>query len=75
MRSAIISRASCCGCTRQENRRPQALTEAEKDRLVATAKRDFETRRTPLVDLQREAGLGHVCPQTILTALNERGLK
>ncbi len=55
--------------------RPQALTEEEKDRLVATTKRDFETRRMSLVDLQCEAGLGHVCPQTILTALNERGLK
>jgi len=54
--------------------RPRALTE-EKDRLVATAKRDFETRKMSLVDLQCEAGLGHVCPQTILTARNERGLK
>jgi len=37
--------------------RPGALTEAEKDHLVATVKRDFETRRMSLVDLQCEAGL------------------
>jgi len=46
--------------------RPQALTEEEKDRLVATTKRDFETRRMSLVDLQCEAGLGHVCPQIVV---------
>ena len=27
------------------------------------------------MDPQCETGLGHVCPQTIFTALNERGLK
>jgi len=55
--------------------RPEALTEDEKDHLVATVKRDFETRRKSLVELQCEAGLGHVCLRTILRALNERGLK
>jgi hypothetical protein len=40
--------------------RPQSLTEAEKDRLVATVKRDFKTRRMRLVDLRREASLSHV---------------
>jgi len=55
--------------------RPEALTEDEKDHLVATVKRDFETRRMTPVELQCEAGLGHVCLQTILSALNERGLK
>jgi len=55
--------------------RPLVLTDAEKDHLVATAKQSFETRRMSLVDLQCEAGLGHVYPQTILNALNERGIK
>ena len=55
--------------------RPQALTEDEKDHLVATVKRDFETRRMTLVELQCEAGLGHDFLQTILRDLNERGLK
>jgi len=53
--------------------RPQVLTEEGKDRLVATVKRDFETRRMSPVDLQCEAQLGHACPQPILTALDERG--
>ena len=46
--------------------RAEALTEEEKDRLVAVVKRDFETRRMALVDLQCEAELGHVSPQTVL---------
>jgi len=54
--------------------RPQALTEEEKDRLVATVKQEFETQRMSLVDLQCGAGLVHVCSQTVLTALNERSL-
>jgi hypothetical protein len=55
--------------------RPQSLTEAEKDRLVATVKRDFKTRRMRLVDLRREAGLSHVSDTTVFRALQERGLK
>lgn len=54
---------------------PEALIGAEKDRLVAVVKRDVETRRMALVDLQCEAELGHVSPQTVLKALNERGIK
>jgi len=54
-------------------RRPGALTETEKDHLVATQAK-LETRTMSLVDLQCEAGLGHVSPQTILTALSERGI-
>jgi len=52
--------------------RPEGLTEEEKDRLVAMVKRDFETRRVALIDLQCEAKLWHVSPQTVLKALNER---
>jgi transposase len=55
--------------------RPQSLTEAEKDRLVATVKRDFKTRRMRLVDLRREAGLSHVSDTTVFRALQERELK
>ena len=55
--------------------RPKALTEDEKNHLVATVKRDFETLRMTLVELQCEAGLGHVCLQKILRALNEPWLK
>jgi transposase len=55
--------------------RPEVLTEEEKDRLVATVKRDFKTRRMRLVDLRREAGLSHVSDQTVLNALHERKLK
>jgi hypothetical protein len=55
--------------------RPQALTKAWKDHLVATVKRDFKTRRMRLVDLRRQAGLSHVSDATVLKALHERGLK
>jgi transposase len=55
--------------------RPPALTEAEKDHLVAIVKRDFKTRRMRLVDLRRESGLTHVSDSTILKALHERKLK
>jgi transposase len=55
--------------------RPKILTEAEKDRLVATVNRDFKTRRMRLVDIRREAGLSHVSDSTVFKALRERGLK
>lgn len=54
--------------------RPQALSTVEKDSLVTLVRRDFTTRRMTLVDLQREAGLSHVCITTIFNALGERGL-
>ena len=46
--------------------RPLVLTVAEKDHLVATAKQSFETWRMSLVDLQCEAGLGHVSHRQFL---------
>ena len=61
--------------SRPRSGRPQALSEAEKDHLVATVKRDFRTRRMVLVDLRREAGLSHVCNTTVWNALRERGIK
>jgi hypothetical protein len=54
---------------------PEILTKAEKDRLVATVKRDFKTRRMRLVDIRREARLSHVSDSTVFKALRERGLK
>ena len=61
--------------SRRRSGRPQALSEAEKDHLVATVKRDFRTRRMFLVDLRREAGLSHVCNTTVWSALRERGIR
>lgn len=55
--------------------RPKALTEEEKDRLIATVKRDFDTRRMKLVDLRREAELSHVSDSTVYKALREREIK
>lgn len=55
--------------------RPKALSEEEKDQLVATVKRDFNTRRMKLVDLRREAELSHVCDTTVYNALYEHGIK
>jgi transposase len=55
--------------------RPETLTEAEKDHLVATVKRDFKTRRMRLVDIRREAGLTHVSDTTVFRALHERKIK
>ncbi|KAA8892672.1 hypothetical protein FN846DRAFT_915040 [Sphaerosporella brunnea] len=49
--------------------RPQTFTEAEKDRLVATVKRDFKARQMRLVDLRQEAGLSHVSDTTVFRAL------
>ncbi|KAG0125456.1 hypothetical protein HOY82DRAFT_616511 [Tuber indicum] len=54
--------------------RPQALSTTEKDILSSLVRRDFTTRRMKLVDLQQEAGLGHVCLTTVFNALAERGL-
>jgi len=54
--------------------RPEALTEAEKDCLIATVKRDFTTRQMKLVDLRREAGLSHVGDGTVHRALVSRSL-
>jgi len=54
--------------------RLQALTAAEKDSLVLLVRRDFTTLRMKLIDIQREAGLSHVCSVTIFNALVERGL-
>jgi len=56
------------------SRRPAALTEAEKDHLVAFVKNNFTTRRMKLVDIRQEAGLSHVCNVTVFNALVECGL-
>ena len=53
----------------------QALSEAEKDHLIATAKRDWGTRHMTLTEIQNEAGLGHVDYATLLRALHSRGIK
>lgn len=55
--------------------RPKALSEEEKDRLIATVKRDFDTRRMKLVDLRQEAGLSHVSDSTVYKALREQEIK
>jgi transposase len=55
--------------------RPPALTEAEKDQLIATVKQDFKTRRMRLVDIRRESGLAHVSDSTVLKPLHERKIK
>ena len=55
--------------------RSQALSEAEKDHLIATAKRDWGTRHMTLTEIQKEAGLGHVDYATVLRALHSRGIK
>ena len=55
--------------------RPKALTDAEIDHLVLTVKSTFRTRQMWLVDIRREAGLGHVSDSTVWKALRSRGIK
>ena len=55
--------------------RPQSLSGAERDHLIATAKRDWGTRHMSLIEIQREAGLGHVHYATIIRALYSQGIK
>ena len=55
--------------------RPQVLSEAEKDHLVATAKRDWGTWHMTLAEIQQEAGLGHVSYSTVFRTLHSRGIK
>ena len=54
---------------------PQALSEAEKDHLVATTKRDWGARHMVLAEIQREAGLGCADHPTVIRALHPRGIK
>jgi len=54
---------------------PQALSEAEKDHLVATVKRNWGTRHMSLTEIQLEAGLGHVSRGPIFDTLRTRGIK
>ena len=55
--------------------RSQALSEAERDHLIVTTKRDWGTRHMTLTEIQKEAGLGHVDYATVLRALHSRGIK
>ena len=55
--------------------RPKALTNAEIDHLVLTVKSNFRTRRMCLVNIRREARLGHVSDSTVWKALRSRGIK
>jgi hypothetical protein len=55
--------------------RPDVPSEGVKDRLVATVKRNITTWRMRIVDIKREAGLGHVSDSTILKVSNEWGIK
>ncbi|RPB05353.1 hypothetical protein L873DRAFT_1785580 [Choiromyces venosus 120613-1] len=52
--------------------RPALLSKEDKDRLIAFIKRDFDTRRMQMIDIQREAGFSHVSVTTLLRALKER---
>ena len=52
--------------------RPALMSKEDKDRLVAFIKRDFDTRRMQMVDIQWEAGFSHVSVTTLLRALKER---
>ncbi|RPB00586.1 hypothetical protein L873DRAFT_1897670, partial [Choiromyces venosus 120613-1] len=53
---------------------PPSFSESDKDKLVKLVKKDFITRRMTLCDIQREAGLSHVCKTTVFRALQERGI-
>jgi hypothetical protein len=55
--------------------RPQALSEAEKDHLVATVKRNWGTRHMSFTEIQLKAGLGQVSRGTIFDTLRTRGIK
>ena len=55
--------------------RPKALTDAEIDHLVLTVKSNFRTWQMCLVDIRREAGLGHVSDSTVWKALRSWGIK
>ena len=55
--------------------RPESLSNAERDHLIATAKRDWGTRHMSLIEIQREAGLRHVHYATIIRALHSQGIK
>ncbi|RPA94399.1 hypothetical protein L873DRAFT_1747136, partial [Choiromyces venosus 120613-1] len=52
--------------------RPALLSKEDKDRLIAFIKRDFDTRRMQMINIQREAGFSHVSVTTLLRALKER---
>ena len=64
-----------CLDTNARSGRPPALTRGQKKILVDTVRKDFGSSRMRVVDLQREAGVGHVCQTTALNALHANGLK
>lgn len=55
--------------------RPAMLSKEDKDRLIVFIKRDFNTRRMKMIDIQREAGFTHVGLTTLRRALAERGIR
>ena len=64
-----------CLNTNARSGRPPSLTVLEKKTFVNMAKRDFQSRRMRIIDLQREAGVGRVSQTTALKALHENGIK
>jgi len=69
-----LIRAECLDSDARSGR-PQALSEAEKDHLVATVKRNWGTRHMSLTEIQLEAVLGHVSRGAIFDTLRTRGIK
>src|SRR5205085_1029809 len=55
--------------------RPQRLLPEEKEWLILLVRESWATRRISLVEMQRQAGLGHAGHSTILRALAEAGIK
>lgn len=51
------------------------MSEKEKDWLIATVKRDFNTQRMKLADLWCEVELSHISDPTAYRALKECGIK
>jgi hypothetical protein len=51
------------------------MSSEDKKRLVEVVRHDWSTRHMTLIEIQNEAGLGHVSKATIIWTLHEKGLK
>ena len=67
--------AKDCLDTNPRSGRPVVLTIGQKKILADKEREDFRSRRMRVVDLQQEAGVGHVCRTTAAKALREKGIK
>ena len=69
-----LLKANCLDADQRTGRR-KCLSTVEKSRLRSVVRRDWESRRMTLVDLQLEANLGHVSRSTVYKALRSLGYR